>query len=722
MFSEQQLSNPTRTRVLKDGVQVAMFTNGARTVPVKGQMRTLNEIDLPLQDSFNRTRSSNWSAADFGGVWQHVGGNKATDYFIAPQQATMRLDTTGQSRRSMMRGFLVLENADFNFGFNTTDPDGGHQLISALLGYTNVSNHHLLNLRIRPANVWDSMGGTLTGTWGSADSGQAWSRVGGPSTDYSMSGGVGRHSLSAVNSSRRNVIGDTVDTDLTMKLRTTVDATGGSIMAGAVTRFQDFSNNYSFRVRFNTTGGVDTDIQSIVEGVVTTIASIEDSGLTYAANDWFNLRVQMQGNDLRMKVWADGDPEPGAWTREVTDNDLTDSGRVGTRSILSTDNTNTLPVIVEYDDFYAVMDDQSQDIEVYASKIVEGVSSSISSPTLIPLKRQPGQVLRIRAQAMDSENGGNSTLRLKVWEHNTPEPQDWTLSVTDSEYIPGKVGIRAYASIHTLNLPIDTYMTDFHADGQLPIEDQPITKNDQWVRVLDQPFTGTVNYEWLETQLNNYKPDVIATYMEYTHRMPPTFLADNTQIGGDADYSFRHPNGDRQEGADWSEYMQIPHTYTCGVFNPRPEFAESLDCSGSVRMAFWRHGMTMSRCHPNDPPGTVPRVTKNIEEFGPGVRVIPYVPDEVPSASAWKSVIQAGDIVQFSAAEVNNSDPSPGQGPPESQIDHNGIYLGIDEQGNHRFASSRKSLNGPQISDVSGNSTLEGTGLYAKAFRAIRRF
>jgi hypothetical protein len=55
------------------------------------------------------------------------------------------------------------------------------------------------------------------------------------------------------------------------------------------------------------------------------------------------------------------------------------------------------------------------------------------------------------------------------------------------------------------------------------------------------------------------------------------------------------------------------------------------------------------------------------------------------------------------------------------QIDHVGIYLGRDAGGNHRFVSSRKSINGPTLGDYNGRSILNGTGLYAKAFRAARR-
>ena len=53
-----------------------------------------------------------------------------------------------------------------------------------------------------------------------------------------------------------------------------------------------------------------------------------------------------------------------------------------------------------------------------------------------------------------------------------------------------------------------------------------------------------------------------------------------------------------------------------------------------------------------------------------------------------------------------------------------GLFLGVDSAGYHRFISSRKSINGPTLGDYKGRSILEpvnGTGLYAHAFRAVRR-
>lgn len=719
MYSEQRFVNPDRTVVSRNGQEFATFTDGARTVSIKGQRRKFNESTLPIVDSFNRTRPFNWSAADAGGTWQHVGGNKDMDYSIEPQAAKMTVRTAGLSRRSMVRARLRLFNPDFTFGFNLDDPDGGHQIISGLVGYVNVSNSHYMNARFMPANISDVFPRTATGTWGNSSSGKAWTRVGGNASDYSKGGGYGRHHLNSVNVSRRNVIGNTEDTDMKVTIEADQVATGGFISGGLIARFFDPLNYYSFRVRFNLNGTVSGDIQKVLAGTTTTIGANTTTGESYSANDKFNVRAQVVSNALRMKIWRDGDVEPGSWLIDIIDDDISGAARVGTRSILSPTNANTLPVTLSYSNFYAVMDDQSQEIELYVSKSVEGISTQVSEPISIPLRRMPGEAMRMRVQVQtDTINN----LRMKVWRQGDPEPSSWDLEVQDAEFMAGKVGMRHYASTYTSTLPVESTYRDFTANGELSEQDQPILYSDIWVRVLDQPFSGTVDYNWLEEQRVNYKPDVLATAAAYLRDQPYTYLPGDVPLQGDANYNYRHPNGDRREGSDWNDYHGVTASYTCGDRPPRPEMFQSIDCSGFTRTVYRQFGMVPDRCAPDFDGVKIPRVTKDIEESGPGVRVIPYVPYQIPTESLWKLVIRPGDVVSFSSSEVNNSDPSPGSELPESRIDHNGIYLGIDEQGNHRFISSRKSVNGPQMSDVSGSSVLEGTGLYARGFRAIRRF
>jgi cell wall-associated NlpC family hydrolase len=90
----------------------------------------------------------------------------------------------------------------------------------------------------------------------------------------------------------------------------------------------------------------------------------------------------------------------------------------------------------------------------------------------------------------------------------------------------------------------------------------------------------------------------------------------------------------------------------------------------------------------------------------PGVVTVPNTGKQVTSFAK----LSPGDLVFF---DVSTDDGT--------RIDHVGMYLGVDAGGNQRFISSRKSINGPTLGDYRGTSILNGTGLYASSFRAIRR-
>lgn len=72
--------------------------------------------------------------------------------------------------------------------------------------------------------------------------------------------------------------------------------------------------------------------------------------------------------------------------------------------------------------------------------------------------------------------------------------------------------------------------------------------------------------------------------------------------------------------------------------------------------------------------------------------------------------LDAGDLVFFDASADD-----------ATAIDHVGLYLGADADGHHRFVSSRKTADGPTFGDLGGASILDGSGLYARSFRAARR-
>jgi cell wall-associated NlpC family hydrolase len=91
---------------------------------------------------------------------------------------------------------------------------------------------------------------------------------------------------------------------------------------------------------------------------------------------------------------------------------------------------------------------------------------------------------------------------------------------------------------------------------------------------------------------------------------------------------------------------------------------------------------------------------------GPGLVTIP----NTGTRPAALNGVSPGDLVFFDASTSDGK-----------QIDHVGLLLGRDSGGHWRFVSSRKTVDGPTMGDTGGRSILDGTGLYATAFRAARR-
>lgn len=227
-----------------------------------------------------------------------------------------------------------------------------------------------------------------------------------------------------------------------------------------------------------------------------------------------------------------------------------------------------------------------------------------------------------------------------------------------------------------------------------------------WVRLLPTPFDGRIDQAWLDSALKDSSPDVLATAMEYVRGARQLVDATGMQIAGDADYGPPGKDGTRAEGSDFNDYLGIPWRYPNGTIEqPNPKRRFDVDCSGFVRLVLgYRLGLPLGL----DPDGaaSLPRQSFQQAAAAPGIVLI---------ANSGKRPVtldplQPGDLVFF--------DADPGDGP---QIDHVGIYLGVDTDGHARFISSRKTANGPTLGDVGGRATLDGDGMYALAFREARR-
>lgn len=229
-------------------------------------------------------------------------------------------------------------------------------------------------------------------------------------------------------------------------------------------------------------------------------------------------------------------------------------------------------------------------------------------------------------------------------------------------------------------------------------------KNSVWVRLLPNPFGGTVDVAWLTRALADRSNDIIATEFQYLVGAPAIKNSSGLKIAGDASYG---PliGGSRQEGSDFNDYLGVTWTYPDGTVDPpESQQIESLDCSGFQRMVLgYRNNIPISI----DPkPGYFPRRSFQMYAYSPGNIIIADNGSQVTNFTS----IMIGDLVFFDGSTNDGT-----------QIDHVGMYLGKDLGGHYRFISSRKGADGPTIGDISGASILDGTGHYAKTFRGVRR-
>jgi len=194
--------------------------------------------------------------------------------------------------------------------------------------------------RYKASVVYDDFGRTSTDTWGSADSGQAWTNSGGAAADYDVLTGFGRHIATATDSSRRSGITSVdADSDMYVNVTTAALSTGASQSAGPVARYADIDNLYQARVEFTTANAIILTIRERVASVETVLGTYT-TGLTHVAGTSVRVRFQVIGSALKAKVWLASRTEPSAWHIEVTDTSLTAAASVGVRSIRGTGNTN----------------------------------------------------------------------------------------------------------------------------------------------------------------------------------------------------------------------------------------------------------------------------------------------------------------------------------------------------------------------------------------------
>lgn len=203
--------------------------------------------------------------------------------------------------------------------------------------------------------IYDTFSRTVVDSWGTSDSVDVWSSSGGAAGDYDVNGSAGTHSVSAVNASRFSFIPvGHLDQDVKVTLSTPALATGASQFAGPVVRYTNFDNNYTARLAFTTSAGVQLILRRRVAAAETDLVTVT-LPWTHAADRVFAVRLRVDGSRLRAKAWPTATTsEPTAWHIDTTDTSLPTGSNVGVRTTLNTGNTNTLPFLFSYHQFETI--------------------------------------------------------------------------------------------------------------------------------------------------------------------------------------------------------------------------------------------------------------------------------------------------------------------------------------------------------------------------------
>lgn len=210
-------------------------------------------------------------------------------------------------------------------------------------------------IRLSLTEATDAFGRTVAGSWGTADTGQAWTNhgVGGTvdASDFEVASGLGKHHVEVDNAYRLTYLGDVSMKDAGVVV--TVDMVITNVLTNAVEpaniyfRAQDTSTYYLARVSVSAAEVVTAQLFHSTGGSLGSAQTV--TGLTFDGSP-LTVRAEICGSHLRMRVWAASGDEPEVWHAEATDTTLTAAGWVGIRSGVASGNTNTKPIEFGYDD------------------------------------------------------------------------------------------------------------------------------------------------------------------------------------------------------------------------------------------------------------------------------------------------------------------------------------------------------------------------------------
>jgi hypothetical protein len=252
----------------------------------------------------------------------------------------------------------IPEPASFKAQFHDTDgvlnPDN-------VLGTYYTSIDEGTPLRAAVMMTADDFTRTVSGGWGSTPEGFAWSTSGAGgsvlSTDFAVAAGVGTHSVPTTVAYRRTTLAPVVrDAEQWVRFQLPFsNTTGGPVEPANLFFRKNATGEILLRVQVNADETITVQWKYITVGGVETNLSSAETWVTAHSGQAIWVYASVENAEYRVKLWADGSPEPFTWlldTQYDAEETFTiEGGTFGIRTGVGSGNTNTKPIVVSYDGY-----------------------------------------------------------------------------------------------------------------------------------------------------------------------------------------------------------------------------------------------------------------------------------------------------------------------------------------------------------------------------------
>lgn len=218
-------------------------------------------------------------------------------------------DTSGPTASAYSAGLVVIPSTTVNPLITAPTPMQVTSSDHVTLSWT-AAEQVQYDVTLNTGTAVDLFGRTLSASWGSADTAQAWT-LNGTAADFTVGSGLGKITATTTNSDRSAVMTDGLDGNL----RTvTVDVSypalpaSGVIRAGVHPRYVDSANYYNVVFDISTAGLVTLRITKRLVGVTTTLATFVH-GTAYVGGTVWHVEARTTGSTILGKCWT-GTAEP----------------------------------------------------------------------------------------------------------------------------------------------------------------------------------------------------------------------------------------------------------------------------------------------------------------------------------------------------------------------------------------------------------------------------